>query len=243
MGDDFEEMIQLDHQGGRQLRQTYVNLSQSYEGFYYLRSNFMKSHAEVCLIGYILGIGDRHAQNMLISLESGKSVAIDFGYSFDAKFALAIPELSPFRFTPQIQGVMYPFKCQGIFKETMDRFLQQLCIHRDTLLSLLSVFIKEPTLDWVKDSDKKGTHLEEFAQHRISIVKRKLAQDNPAKLTLELLKNMANQKLIKGLENLLALHMMKKEEEEENDVVKTLIAMATDPEILTRSYSGWSPHL
>jgi len=85
--------------------------------------------------------------------------------------------------------------------------------------------------------------LEEFAQHRISIVKRKLAQDNPAKLTLELLKNMANQKLIKGLENLLALHMMKKEEEEENDVVKTLIAMATDPEILTRSYSGWSPHL
>jgi len=92
MGDNFKEMIQLDHQGGRQLRQTYVNLSQSYEGFYYLRSNFMKSHAEVCLIGYILGIGDRHAQNMLISLESGKSVAIDFGYSFDAKFALAIPD-------------------------------------------------------------------------------------------------------------------------------------------------------
>ena len=243
MSDDFAEMIRLDHQGATLLRQSFVNLSQSYEGFYHLRSNFMKSHAEVCMIGYVLGIGDRHAQNMLLSLQSGKSVSIDFGYSFDAKFALPIPELAPFRYTPQIQGLTHPFKFQGIFKETMDNFLQQLCRHKEVLLSVLSIFIKEPTLDWIKDSERqKGiSSMKEFAQKRIATVKRKLAQDNPAQITLDLVKDMVNPKLLKGLEQLLSVHLVKKEEE--NDVVNTLIAMATDNEILARSYNGWSPHL
>ena len=43
---------------------------------------------------YILGIGDRHLQNMLVSLATGKSIAIDFGYSFGSAFSLPIPEIA-----------------------------------------------------------------------------------------------------------------------------------------------------
>ena len=46
----------------------------------------------VCCIGYILGLGDRHAKNMLISLDSGKSVAIDFGYRLVFKYCSLIWE-------------------------------------------------------------------------------------------------------------------------------------------------------
>jgi DNA-dependent protein kinase catalytic subunit len=70
----------------------------------------------VCIVGWLLGIGDRHADNLIITLKSGKSIAIDFGYAFGGASALAIPEISPFRFTPQIQALLYPFKTQGPFK-------------------------------------------------------------------------------------------------------------------------------
>ena len=43
---NFQQMIQLDHGGGHQLRKAYIQLSSSYEGFFHLRRNFMKSHAE-----------------------------------------------------------------------------------------------------------------------------------------------------------------------------------------------------
>ena len=73
-----------------------------------------------------LGLGDRHASNILISLTNGKSIAIDFGYSFGSAFMLDIPELAPFRFTPMIQGLMYPFRQFGLFKDTMVSMLQKL---------------------------------------------------------------------------------------------------------------------
>ena len=83
-------------------------------------------HRHVCITGYLLGLGDRHASNTLISLTNGKSIAIDFGYSFGSAFMLAIPELVPFRFTPMIQGLMYPFKDFGLFKDAMVSMLQKL---------------------------------------------------------------------------------------------------------------------
>ena len=86
----------------------------------------MISHGHVCLTGYLLGLGDRHASNTLISLTNGKSIAIDFGYSFGSSFMLPIPEMAPFRLTPMIQGLMYPFKNFGLFKDAMVSMLQKL---------------------------------------------------------------------------------------------------------------------
>ena len=92
-------------------------------GFQFIECFF---HRHVCITGYLLGLGDRHASNTLISLTNGKSIAIDFGYSFGSAFMLAIPELVPFRFTPMIQGLMYPFKDFGLFKDAMVSMLQKL---------------------------------------------------------------------------------------------------------------------
>ena len=121
-----KEVVEKVLKGGFQLRDEFMRRAFSHEGFFYLRKNFMKSHGEVCMIGYILGIGDRHAQNTLISTSSGKSVAIDFGYSFGSTFGLAIPELAQFRLTPVIQGLMYPFRDQGPFKDAMTTMLKKL---------------------------------------------------------------------------------------------------------------------
>jgi len=47
----------------------------------------------------------------------------------------------------------------------------------------------------------------------------------------------ANENIKKCYEKLLAKHS------KQEDIVQTLIGIATDEEILARSYVGWSPHL
>lgn len=35
------------------------------------------------MVGYVLGLGDRHLGNILLTMSTGKVVHIDFGDSFD----------------------------------------------------------------------------------------------------------------------------------------------------------------
>ena len=48
--------------------------------FLLMRSNYLASLASVSICGYIAGSGDRHASNLLLNLQSGALVPIDFGY-------------------------------------------------------------------------------------------------------------------------------------------------------------------
>ena len=183
----FREIVSS--KGTFQLRQTFLKLSQSSEGFYHLRTNFMKSHGGNCMIGYLLGIGDRHNKNILISLRNGKSINIDFGYAFGSSFLLPIPEISPFRFTPQIQGLMYPFKTQGLFKETMVQVLQKLRQHQDIVMAALSLFVKEPSLDWIKETSLlRGVNVQQLAKTRLAVVKDKFDCKDPSKILEQELK-------------------------------------------------------
>jgi ataxia telangiectasia mutated family protein len=47
------------------------------------RTAYTRSVAVNSIVGYILGIGDRHAQNILIDVTNGEVVHIDFGIVFD----------------------------------------------------------------------------------------------------------------------------------------------------------------
>ena len=51
------------------------------------------------MLGYILGLGDRHGENILIEKISGSVVHVDFDCLFGSGLRLAKPELVPFRLT------------------------------------------------------------------------------------------------------------------------------------------------
>jgi serine/threonine-protein kinase ATR len=51
------------------------------------------------MVGHIVGLGDRHGENILFDSTSGDCVHVDFGCLFDKGLQLEKPELVPFRLT------------------------------------------------------------------------------------------------------------------------------------------------
>ena len=47
------------------------------------RTNFTRSTAVMSMVGYVLGLGDRHPSNLLIDRYTGKLLHIDFGDCFE----------------------------------------------------------------------------------------------------------------------------------------------------------------
>jgi DNA-dependent protein kinase catalytic subunit len=59
-----------------------MQLASSPEAFLMLRSHFARTYGCMSICHYVLGIGDRHLSNMMVDLESGGVVGIDFGHAF-----------------------------------------------------------------------------------------------------------------------------------------------------------------
>lgn len=71
------------------------------------RTNFTRSLAVMSMVGYVLGLGDRHPSNLMIERYSGRIVHIDFGDCFEvAQHRDKYPERVPFRLTRLLIGAM-----------------------------------------------------------------------------------------------------------------------------------------
>ena len=67
--------------------------------WYEARINFIRSTAIWSMIGYVIGLGDRHGDNILIHMHTGEVTHVDFDCIFEKGAKLKIPEIVPFRLT------------------------------------------------------------------------------------------------------------------------------------------------
>ena len=63
------------------------------------RLAYTRSAATSSMVGYILGLGDRHMQNILIDKSTAELIHIDLGIAFEQGKILPTPERIPFRLT------------------------------------------------------------------------------------------------------------------------------------------------
>ncbi|OWR44587.1 serine-protein kinase ATM [Danaus plexippus plexippus] len=126
--------------------------------WYERRDAYTRSVATSSMVGYIMGLGDRHVQNILIDGTTAELIHIDFGIAFDQGKALNTPETVPFRLT---QDIIAGFGCsgvEGIFRRCCEKTLQLLRDHQETLLTILEVLLCDPLYFWIVS---KNTKLEE----------------------------------------------------------------------------------
>jgi FKBP12-rapamycin complex-associated protein len=77
---------------GQDLNKVLWLKSQNSEDWLQRRSNYTRSLALMSIVGYILGLGDRHPSNLMLHRFSGKLVHVDFGDCFEVAQKSSVKE-------------------------------------------------------------------------------------------------------------------------------------------------------
>lgn len=92
---------------GHDLQTTFMLHSVSSENWVKKRTTFTRSLAVMSMVGYIIGLGDRHPSNLMIDRMTGKLCHIDFGDCFEVAMQREnFPEKIPFRLTRMVTQSM-----------------------------------------------------------------------------------------------------------------------------------------
>lgn len=131
--------------------------------WYASRVRYSHGIATNSMVGHILGLGDRHCNNILIDRLSGEPVHIDLGVAFDQGKRLPIPETVPFRLTRDIVDGFGCSGVEGIFRKSCEHTFRVLRENKEHVLSILDVLRWDPLYTWSLSPIKKKKLQEEVA--------------------------------------------------------------------------------
>lgn len=179
------------------------------------RIRYARSAAVMSIVGHVLGLGDRHGENILLQEGTGGVFHVDFNCLFDKGLTFEKPELVPFRLTHNMVDAMGAYGYDGPFRKTAELTTKILRQYQDTLLNILETFVYDPTTDFVGKKKRTTPGVPETPQEVLDSVSSKLRG------------------LLKGESVPLSVE----------GHVNTLIAQAVDPWNLCQMYIGWCAFL
>lgn len=113
------------------------------------RTNFTRSLATMSMVGYLLGLGDRHPSNLMLERASGKVLHIDFGDCFEvAQKREKFPERVPFRLTRMLVNAMEVCGVDGYFRHTAEAVMTVMRYNKASLMVMLEAFVHDPLINW-----------------------------------------------------------------------------------------------
>ncbi|KAH6630423.1 phosphatidyl inositol 3-kinase-like protein [Chaetomium sp. MPI-SDFR-AT-0129] len=179
------------------------------------RLKYTRSCAVMSMVGTILGLGDRHGENVLLEESNGGVFHVDFNCLFDKGTTFAQPERVPFRLTHNMQAAMGIYRYEGPFRHCSELTLRILRQQEETLMTILEAFIYDPTLDLqrVKKRSREVVNLNPISV--VESIRRKVRGLLP------------EESIPLGVEG----------------QVEELIKQAVDPRNLAAMYIGWCPFL
>ncbi|EPZ33264.1 phosphatidylinositol kinase Tor2 [Rozella allomycis CSF55] len=159
----------LNNTNGQDLYNVLWLKSKNSEAWLERRTNYTRSLAVMSMVGYILGLGDRHPSNLMLDRISGKIIHIDFGDCFEvAMHRDKFPEKIPFRLTRMLSNAMEVSGIEGSFRITCENVMRVLRSNKDSLMAVLEAFVYDPLINWrilsnnepKKDLVKKSSDLQ-----------------------------------------------------------------------------------
>lgn len=120
------------------------------------RQVYTRGIATTSMVGHILGLGDRHCNNILLDENTGEPVHIDLGVAFDQGKRLPIPETVPFRLTRDIVDGFGFTGVNGSFNKLSEHTFRVLRLHKDHILAILDVLRWDPLYSWSISPIRKG---------------------------------------------------------------------------------------
>ncbi|SZF04158.1 unnamed protein product [Blumeria hordei] len=202
------------------LYQWFVSQFPEPSAWFAARLRYTRSCAVMSMVGTILGLGDRHGENILFEEGNGGTFHVDFNCLFEKGLTFAKPERVPFRLTHNMVDAMGIYGYEGPFRTSSELTLRLLRQHEETLMTILEAFVYDPTLDLLSrrpDKKKKAIALgvPDTAQGVLKSIQRKVRG------------LLAGECMPLGVEG----------------QVDELIKQATNPTFLAGMYIGWCSFL
>ncbi|KAI3820134.1 hypothetical protein L1987_13992 [Smallanthus sonchifolius] len=139
----------LDSTEGNDLARVLWLKSRTSEVWLDRRTNYTRSLAVMSMVGYLLGLGDRHPSNLMLHRFSGKILHIDFGDCFEASMNREkFPEKVPFRLTRMLVKAMEVSGLEGNFRSTCENVMQVLRTNKDSVMAMMEAFVHDPLINW-----------------------------------------------------------------------------------------------
>ncbi len=152
------------------------------------RTNYARTLAVMSMIGFVLGLGDRHGENILFDGLTGDTVHVDLNCLFDRAKTFEVPERVPFRLTQNMEDALgvtgvegeldAPVKelTAGVFRKAAEITMGILRANGDSLMSVLEAFIHDPLIEWTRSRHKSAssTDVRNAADKNLAPIQRKL---------------------------------------------------------------------
>ena len=134
---------------GEELQKIIWIKSKNCESWVLKTTNYSRSLAIMSIIGYILGLGDRHLNNLLMSRKNGQIIHIDFGDCFEVAMKRdKYPEKVPFRLTRMLVKALGLTEIEGNFRITCEKIMNLLRKNKDSMIAILSALIHNPLISF-----------------------------------------------------------------------------------------------
>ena len=113
-----------------------------------IQQSFCRSLAVMSVTGYIIGLGDRHLDNILLDFATGEIIHVDYNVCFENGVKLRVPETVPFRLTQNFRQALGPSDIEGIFKISFQKIMTIYIVEKEIILNLLKTFLNDPLVNW-----------------------------------------------------------------------------------------------
>ncbi|XP_046407326.1 serine/threonine-protein kinase atr-like [Ischnura elegans] len=128
------------------------------QGWYMARNAYTRTTAVMSIVGYVLGLGDRHGENVMFDSTNGDTVHVDFSCIFNMGEKFNWPERVPFRLTHNMVKAMGPNGIEGIFRRSCEIAMRILKRQSTTLIAVLTPFVYDPSMGSRGDSPESNSH-------------------------------------------------------------------------------------